>query len=495
MKVQVETSGLVAAAERLRAAATQLTGAGVPVHPPLARDQTSVAAAARLSAAATALQSAAATHAAALIATAEHLVAIADGFTEQETANAAAVQALTSSAAPVGFRDLLAPVPTVVDDVRPPLPSPVEVDGEAVARQLYAGSPSAGSAFTQSWRSRSAAAVTARDMIRDVLPVLPDAWTSSSGTEAPAARLLRHSDVITLIADRAAALADQADSHARDYSGAIANTPKPAEFEAVRSQLRQALEANAKFPGQYTPLVSSLIAQQGALRQQSLNAQTEYHGHTEASTAPESPADGQMNPEQAGQSPASGRYPHAAALPGLLGAVGGMIGSAVSSAAQMPLALLQTGQQLAQAATQGLSGLATSAANGIEPAATDFGAASDVSHGTGVPGGPTESRATTPAGATDTTPVAPSTSSAPPPVTTPPQGAPPTATAPAIGTSAVPMGMPMGMLAPPAAADTGRQVAADKRIVVPVAPHTEPVTGRTTPDRLANRRPTKDEVP
>ncbi|HEX9178280.1 MAG TPA: hypothetical protein VF874_20120, partial [Mycobacterium sp.] len=73
MKVQVETSGLVAAADRLRAAATQLTGAGVPVHPPLARDQTSVAAAARLSAAATALQSAAATHAAALIATAEHL--------------------------------------------------------------------------------------------------------------------------------------------------------------------------------------------------------------------------------------------------------------------------------------------------------------------------------------------------------------------------------------------------------------------------------------
>ena len=128
-----------------------------------------------------------------------------------------------------------------------------------------------------------------------------------------------------------------------------------------------------------------------------------------------------MNPEQAGQSPASGRYPHAAAPPGLLGAVGGMIGSAVSSAAQMPLALLETGQQLAQAATQGLSAW-RHGCQWDRPAATDLAAASDVSHGTGGPGGPTRA-ARQPAGATNTTPVGPRPRPRRQP-TTPPQGAP-----------------------------------------------------------------------
>ena len=308
-------------------------------------------------------------------------------------------------------------------------------------------------------------------MIRDVLPVLSDAWKCSDGTEAPSARLLRHSDAFTLIVDRAATLVDQADSHARDFSGAIANTPKPAEFEAVRARLQQALEANAKFPGRFTPLVSSLIAQQGELRQQAVNCQTEYHGQTETST-------GQL----------------AAALPsmvpGLLGAVGGMLGGAISTVAQVPQALLQTGQQLAQAATQGLSGLATSPASGFDSATTGLDAGSP---GAGLPGAPPESGATSPAGARETTPVAPSTSSSsPPPATTLPTGGQP-ASAPPTGSGAVPMGMPMAMGPSTASTQANTKVAGDKKIVVPVAPHTEPVTGRTAPERLAGRRRTEDE--
>jgi hypothetical protein len=49
----------------------------------------------------------------------------------------------------------------------------------------------------------------------------------------------------------------------------------------------------------------------------------------------------------------------------------------------------------------------------------------------------------------------------------------------------MPMGMPMGMLGSPAAADSGHQLAGAKKIVVPVVPHTESVTGRTAPERLA----------
>ena len=164
-----------------------------------------------------------------------------------------------------------------------------------------------------------------------MVSTLPDVWSSPGGVEAVSVRLLRHADAFAGIAESAAGLARQADIHASDYSGAVANTPKPAEFDAVRAHLQQALEANAEFPGQYTPLVSSLIGQQGELRQQALNTQTEYHGQTEASTSPLAAALPGM-------------------VPGLLDAVGGMLGGAIAAAAQVPQVLLQTGQQLAQAA-------------------------------------------------------------------------------------------------------------------------------------------------
>ena len=54
--LKIQAPGLAAAAARLAAAAAQLTRPGLPVHPPLAADQTSVATAARLSAAADELQ-------------------------------------------------------------------------------------------------------------------------------------------------------------------------------------------------------------------------------------------------------------------------------------------------------------------------------------------------------------------------------------------------------------------------------------------------------
>lgn len=468
--LQVEPPGLVAAAERLDAAAAQLARPGVPVHPPLATDQTSVAAAARLSAAAGELQSAAVTQAAALVATADQLRATAARFIEQETVNAATVRTLTSASQPVESPHPLAPVPPVLADARPPLPPPLGADGEMVARQLWAGSASAGTDFTQSWRWRAAEAAAAHDVVRDVAATLPERWDSPLGTAAAASRLLHQADAIDAVAARAEALADQADGHARGYRDAVTNTPKPSEFDAVQVQLDQALEANARFPGRYTPLVSSLIAKQGELRQQALNTQSQYHEQSETGTDP-------------GQAPQPGM------VPGLLGAVGGMAGGVLAAAMQVPQALMQSGQQLVQAAAQGLSGLSTSTseAGGIASATTGFGTHPDTA---GVSTVPTDSGATTPAGATDTTPVSPSTSSAPPLTTSLPLGGVSLGTVPAAGPAAMPMGMPLGMMAPAPAA--GQHIGADKKIVVPVVPHTESVTGKTAPERLAT---SPDSVP
>ena len=46
-------------------------------------------------------------------------------------------------------------------------------------------------------------------------------------------------------------------------------------------------------------------------------------------------------------------------LPAALGAIGGMAGGTAGMVGQVPQALMQSGQGLAQAATQGLSGLAS----------------------------------------------------------------------------------------------------------------------------------------
>ena len=71
--MKVDAPDLVAAAQRLRSAAEQLATSGPTVHPPLAADETSAAAAGRLTATAVGLAAAADARAAALNATADRL--------------------------------------------------------------------------------------------------------------------------------------------------------------------------------------------------------------------------------------------------------------------------------------------------------------------------------------------------------------------------------------------------------------------------------------
>jgi hypothetical protein len=78
--LKVHPVELRAVTRRLRDAASTLGGVPAAVHPPLARDQTSVAAAARFSTAASALHTVASAHAASLLRTSDHRVARLAGF-------------------------------------------------------------------------------------------------------------------------------------------------------------------------------------------------------------------------------------------------------------------------------------------------------------------------------------------------------------------------------------------------------------------------------
>jgi hypothetical protein len=191
-----------------------------------------------------------------------------------------------------------------------------------------------------------------------------------------------------------------------------------------------------------------------------------------------------MGPAQAGD--AAGQL--ASMLPSALGAIGGLAGGAAGMLGQIPQALMQSGQGMAQAATQGLSGLMSqkSPDGKLPDGVAVAGSGGGLPAGGGGSAGGGGAGDTVPAGALGE-PVIPSTSHTPPTV---PSGAPtPPAPTPAGGTAmgGMPMGMPMGGMMPHggAAADgSDRQVAADKKLVVPPQAHTEPVTGKVS-DRTA----------
>ncbi len=478
--MRVEPSGLVAAAQRLRTIAAQLAFSA-DIHPPLAGDQTSAAAAARLTAASAQLGAAIGVQAGALAAVADHLVAVAARFAGQESLNADAVGSLASTQQPVTAFDALAPPPPLPTDVRAPLPPPVATDGETVSQQLNAGSSSAGSAFAQAWRHRATVAASSATTIREVVTTLPELWDGPAGTDAAVTRLMHHAGQLSATADRAAGLADQADGHASAHVRAVTNAPRPEAFEAVRVQLQQALAANAQFPGRYTALVSSLITKQGAMQQQALNAQGQYHDETEATTDPAKQG-GQQHSQDASQLAAAAPSLLPSLIPAALGAIGGAAGGAVGAAMQLPQALMQTGQQLAQAATQSLSGL-------MQPGVADPRLTTAAGHRPDLPAGGAGSGggATHPAGAGDRPLVAPATSPAPPVTNPVPQGAAAQAAAPASSSTftAMPMGMPLGMTQQPAGDDATKPTPADKKLVLPTIPHTESVTGKAIPERLA----------
>ena len=155
---------------------------------------------------------------------------------------------------------------------------------------------------------------------------------------------------------------------------------------------------------------------------------------------------------------------------------------------RFPQALMQSGQGLAQAANQGLSGLASKNPTDAELSKTGRRSQTRraVQRGTAAAERAAVAAVHThPAGALGP-PVIPSTSHTPPTV---PAGAARRPTPPPAGGSAMgamPMGMPMGGMMPHGQGGDGGadKVPADKKVVTPPQPHTEPVTGRVS-DRTA----------
>ena len=515
--MKVDVPGLVAAAQKLLGLATSAQGLLAEMAP-LAADPTSGGAAARLDMASMQLWGAACAQAYSLHRAAGHLIMIAQQFGTQEELNAAGLNVLLPGAAVMDDMALatLEPVPPIPPDVRVPVPPGTPLSGEGFSQLVHDGSADRGIPFSTTATNNGTAIDTAATTVREVAALVPELWESPVGTAALAARLNEHVTALNTISDRWFELAGQARRHADDYSQTVAATPKPEEFKDVDDALAKARAAEDHISA------SKLSFQRGQLEQRAIAEAARYAGVTETSTSPK----GAGTPQAPGGGASGGGVPAGAGagsapqgagvpqqaqlttagaaeagqagegagqlaqmLPSALGAIGGIAGGMAGMAGQVPQALMQTGQGLAQAATQGMSGLASKKATDAELSKYAGGLNPDEvakAEGGGAAGGGGGAGDTHPAGALGP-PVTPSTSHTPP---TMPAGAapPPRTPAPAGGSAmgGMPMGMPMGGMMPHGqGGDAGAdRVPADKKVVTPPQPHTEPVTGKVS-DRTA----------
>jgi hypothetical protein len=363
-------------------------------------------------------------------------------------------------------------------DVRPPLPPPPPVPGEAIAGILHAGDPGVGEPFIAGWSRVATAVDDAAGVVRSVADNLP--WDSPVATRVVRAHLVGFADRLELSAARARSLAYQAGQHAEQAVQARRDIPAPAEFDGVNRQLQVVAQANARSGGAYAIPLAQLTARKAQLETKAVQGYSAYHATTDSTTAGDAGSADMGDGELASVLPGM--------IPTVLGAAGGLVGGALSTIAKVPEALVQAGTQAAGAATQGLSGLMAPKLDSGASASGDGAGAGDPATRDGIGdagGGDTAPAAGGPGPMAP--PVMPSTGHAPTPPTMP-SGSPPEPVQPSGGgASMMPMGMPLGGMMPGAVGRAGGQKDAvrPKKVVVPPTPHTESVTGKVSADRIA----------
>ena len=526
--MKVDPGGLASAAQRITAALAQLP-TGHEVHPPLAADPASQGGAARLTTGATTLAALIGEQAAGLATTAEVLGGIATGFDGIEGANFANLSNLGGSAVSAPFSGF-APPAVQSPDVRPPLPAPPAVMGEAISRATHAGDPGAGESFISGWRRVADAVDDAAHVVAQVVDNLPETWNSEVATPVVRTHLLNYHSALTGSGTRARGLASQADQHAGDVIQARHDIPPPREFDDLNQQIRQTWEANRASGGKYGPALATLYGRKADLNARAVQGLGTLYAKTDTTTAahledenalamsdpgagaegadptsPGDPAGGDQTDAAQGLDPAAANPGSAGELAGLLpqliptvlGAAGGLVGGVMSTLTTAPEALAQAASQAAGAAVQGVSGAIGPDNDSPDVGESDPGLSGDPS---GLPGGEGE---TTPAAGgptSPTPPVVPSTGPTPTPPTIPAGGLPqPVEAAPGSGPATMPIGMPLGGMMPPGGGPgAGRQKGQRPHdVVVPRTPHTESVTGKVSEDRIAvsSTAPRSDNPP
>jgi hypothetical protein len=500
--VKVDAAGLVAAAHRVAATVDAVAG-GDAVHPPLAADQVSGGAAGRLSSAGAQLAGALGALSAALVASAEQLSGAALGFATTDELNASGIANLVAVEHGPSYRGWAPPAPPVPPDVRAPLLPPLGASPEAIAVAVHSGNPSAGEAFIGSWSQVSDAAHHAAAVIRTAIHHLPDQLDGPVSAPAVTGHLRQFADRLEECGSRADTLAQQASEHAAQQDQARQDIPHPQQLRSTQERVKTIALANIESHGAYAGPLAQATADLTALNEQAVQGFNGYHAATEVTTAGElrEPGTGASDADPGGAGDiatdtghpgvpigAAPPSPEAAGLlpqvmPTLLESAGGALGGLIGAAERAPQSLMRAG-------TQALSKLespksADSSPDRGEPNADpdrDGGEPDDIGDGNGIGGG----GQTVPAAGGFSAPTLPAALSSGPDSTSPrlPPGTPPPSP-PASGPGMMPMGMPASGMGGHGNEKSKEQPGRTKRVVAEPVPHTEEVTGKAVPRRLA----------
>lgn len=532
------TDGLHGVAVQLAAAAEALSAvAATPLtHPPLAVDEVSTSAAARLSEHDAVLASRAADAAAVLRSAAAAVREGARTYSDSDTANTSVVRLRgdPGSEPPVmtPAATANAPAPFVPIAAAPPR------DGELTAAIMEAGQPDSGAGFVAGCVAHAAAfrgcAVAARSAQASVGEFL----TGQAGPRIGAAlgRFARWADDMAGHADTVAQVAS---GHKDRFQTAQHNTPATEAFAGKRRELANAQALNVRTGGAYSGVVTKLQGELMGLHSQAGSALASYHiGELPAAPSPPPPVVPVVQPTagsppphepastQDGTDPYRGPAEDATAdgaddpsadpaaaefdltgdpaanpvvgtasetgpmmatmLPSMLaGTLGGVIGMAAS----IPQQIGQQIQSLASQAMQGVDGLTSAMAepdaSELDPTAYEPSGLGDELGGAGAGGAGA-------GGAGGTEPAAGAAALPPNDGSLLTMGAPSSGTPPLVGQSSTLAGVPaaaarpggMPMLMPPmtgmgaGGGRTSRSVKdPDKKIHMPTEPNSEPVKG------------------
>lgn len=535
--LKVDTAGLHAVATGLRAAAHTLAqlGATPLAHPPLASDETSTSAAARLSEHGAVVASRSSDGAAVLNSAADAITQAAQSYTAMDATNATVVslQGNPTPATASPTSAVTADLTAAQIPIAPQIPRPAETtaaimeDGQAGAGAPFvSGCTALAEAFGDAARSaRTAAGEVSQHLQGEAGPTI-------------SAALNGYADWSDSMTRYAHLLGQMAGDHKHRFAQAQHSTPSTTDFANRHRELQNAI---AVYNSRPTPgaaqAVSRAHSNVNELTNRTHIAATTYHTGEEPATPPGPPPvvpivepdggqgntppvtgqDGSGPPQAAkpksaegsdddgadaiadtGDDPGDGLDPAAAAgnpagaagMPGMAGSLPsmmtGLLGGVVGMAASIPEKLGQEAQQFAQQATQAVSGLA-SGLGGKDKLDDDVhpGDLADSFAGGSGGGDDGGGGATTPAsdgGIGDLRPAASAMGSVDP--SPPPMaglsGAPPSApTAAAAGMGGAPMFMPpMGGMGAGAGGGATRTIKdPDKTIVPPSRPNSQRVKG------------------
>lgn len=239
--IDVIYGGMATLVARLTSAAGDLAAlaAAAPVHAPLAPDEVSTTAAARLSEHGGVLSSRALDGAAVLTAAAQAVAAASSNMADIEAVNATALRLEGTPGAPAGGPATQAAVKANAVAPETPIAPMAPRPGEATAGLIEAGSSSTGATFQTACSAYQSAFEASAVAARTAENAVAAAITGRTGPRL-AASLKRFASWADQMASHSATVAQAAQEHGRRFERTQHETPRTQQFTNTRQSLSQA---------------------------------------------------------------------------------------------------------------------------------------------------------------------------------------------------------------------------------------------------------------